>query len=282
MADASEPLDLANILRPSGPWDYADAKEGYEYIVSVEGNKMSYADDAGNRHEIHIPTGRANEAGEHFANRRWDELAKFPKWDNQQYTDEDYVITEVKKNPATDEEARGVVIKAQGEPLVKTADGKCPYEASDTVSPPAYRFCVMVECFACELGNNIYSFDHKGCTGGALNSCRDGADAHCCIGAGGKNTCSAQWYRGGGPGGVLLARTGSNAAANGTEECGGYVEPNTNLFTDADGVQHNKYIPRGSYATVVDLYEAGNLDELAKFPHYTGRGYTDDDVIPQK
>jgi hypothetical protein len=46
------------------------------------------------------------------------------KSDNQQYTDEDYVITEVKKNPTTDDEARGVVIKAHGEPLVKTADGK--------------------------------------------------------------------------------------------------------------------------------------------------------------
>jgi hypothetical protein len=80
MADPSKPLDLANIPRPTGPWGYADAKEGYEYQVSVEVNKMNYTDDAGNRHEIHIPTGRANEASEHLANKRWDELAKFPKW----------------------------------------------------------------------------------------------------------------------------------------------------------------------------------------------------------
>ncbi|KAK4239265.1 hypothetical protein C8A03DRAFT_32677 [Achaetomium macrosporum] len=314
MADASKPLDLGNIPRPKGPWEYADAKEGYEYLVSVEVNKMSYTDDAGNLHDIHIPTGRASEARDHFANKRWEELAKFPKRDNQQYTDEDFVITEVKQNPTT-EEAKGVVIKAQCEPLVKTADGKVVLYGQDgdptwflykhsptlSLSPSASQFtvppllvsardikfypirscegsfvqcgdfpegrccdsgspfCVMVECVACVLGNDIYGFDHRGRTSGAINSSRDGVDAHCCIGAGGGSTCSAQWFCGGGPG---------RFAANWTEESDGYVEPNMVLFTDTEGVQHTKYIPKGSYGTVVDLYGAGNFDELAKFPGY--------------
>lgn len=71
---------LTDIPRPSGPWEYADAEEGYEYIVSTEPNMMSYIDDVGNRHEIHIPTGRGAEAREHFVNKSWTELAKFPKW----------------------------------------------------------------------------------------------------------------------------------------------------------------------------------------------------------
>lgn len=71
---------LANIPRPSGPWAYADPEEGYEYMASVEPNMMSYIDDDGEKHEIHIPTGRGAEACEHCANKSWSELAKFPKW----------------------------------------------------------------------------------------------------------------------------------------------------------------------------------------------------------
>jgi hypothetical protein len=79
MADAQAP-SLTDIPRPSGPWEYTDAEEGYEYTVSVECNKMSYVDDAGKSHERHIPTGKAAEAREHFVNEDWKELAKFPKW----------------------------------------------------------------------------------------------------------------------------------------------------------------------------------------------------------
>jgi len=44
--------------------------------------------------------------------------------ENQQYTDEDYIITEYKKNPVNGGEEQGVVVKKQGDPLRKTADGK--------------------------------------------------------------------------------------------------------------------------------------------------------------
>jgi hypothetical protein len=150
MTDTSAPLDRADVPRPTGPWEYADAEEGYEYMVSMETNKMVYYDDAGTKHEIHLPTGRSREARDHVVNERWEELAKFPKWgkappclpnltreyedglltaslgypDNQKYTDEDYTITKYKKNPTTDEESEGVVVKEQGKPLVKTDDGK--------------------------------------------------------------------------------------------------------------------------------------------------------------
>ena len=79
MASTQAP-SLTDILRPSGPWEYADAEEGYEYHVSVECNKMCYVDAAGRTHERHIPTGKAAEAGEHLVNEDWEELAKFPKW----------------------------------------------------------------------------------------------------------------------------------------------------------------------------------------------------------
>jgi len=77
--DNYEP-SLTDIPRLSGPWEFANAEEGYEYITSVDVNKMCYVDDDGRQHEIYLPTSRADEARQHFVNKRWDELAKFPAW----------------------------------------------------------------------------------------------------------------------------------------------------------------------------------------------------------
>lgn len=41
-------------------------------------NKMSYVDDAGVKHEIHIPTGMYHRAVQLFVDENWDELGKFP------------------------------------------------------------------------------------------------------------------------------------------------------------------------------------------------------------
>ena len=44
--------------------------------------------------------------------------------DNQKYTDEDYTITKVKRNPETDAEKEGTVIKEEGMPIRRDKDGK--------------------------------------------------------------------------------------------------------------------------------------------------------------
>ncbi|KAL1861751.1 hypothetical protein VTK73DRAFT_6965 [Phialemonium thermophilum] len=123
MSNMSRP-HLQDIPRPTGPWGYADAEEGYEYIVSVEPNSMHYVDGNGDAHDIYIPQGQIREATDHLTNKRWDELAKYPKYENQGYQDEDYTITRYKKKPNTEEEKRGVVVKKVGDPLVKAPDGK--------------------------------------------------------------------------------------------------------------------------------------------------------------
>jgi hypothetical protein len=93
---STQASSLTDIPGPSGPWEYADAEEGYEYTASVEFNKMSYVDAAGKTHEIHIPTGKAAEACEHFVNEDWEELAKFPKWGkflySRRFDDDKYLI----------------------------------------------------------------------------------------------------------------------------------------------------------------------------------------------
>ena len=62
------------------PWVYADPEEGYDYIVSMAANMLSYADGQGVQRKIHIPRGRWSEMADHFTHQRWDDLAKFPTW----------------------------------------------------------------------------------------------------------------------------------------------------------------------------------------------------------
>ncbi|KAJ2968782.1 hypothetical protein NQ176_g9013 [Zarea fungicola] len=60
---------------------------------------MVWFDDAGVKHEIYIPARDFYKAMEHSKKNEWDELAKFPKWDNQGYSEADNLnnITDVNK-----------------------------------------------------------------------------------------------------------------------------------------------------------------------------------------
>jgi hypothetical protein len=51
-----------------------------EYEITVQPNKMKYYDAQGTEHEIHLPRGTSERAGQLWAEENWDELAKFPKW----------------------------------------------------------------------------------------------------------------------------------------------------------------------------------------------------------
>ncbi|KAJ3496350.1 hypothetical protein NLG97_g2722 [Lecanicillium saksenae] len=52
-------------------------------------NKMMYSDSKGEKHEIHIPARDYYKAMEHYKRKEWDELAKFPAWAGQRYTEAD-------------------------------------------------------------------------------------------------------------------------------------------------------------------------------------------------
>lgn len=131
----------------------------------------------------------------------------------------------------------------------------------------ARPFCRFVECAGCVVGNDIYSFNQARCNIGAHNSCRDGVDAHCCIGAGNGNTCAAQWNRGGGPG-RLVVMSGSVPPENPNlgKECELIVECNQLNYQDGEGVQRQIFIPKGTMSRATELLEAENWEELAKFP----------------
>ncbi|KAK3327757.1 hypothetical protein B0T19DRAFT_422710 [Cercophora scortea] len=124
-----QPL-TSNHLKISNPDDR------YEYATSIPCNKMTYKDGSGVAHEIFLPAGSAKAAADHYANKRWDELAKFPKWQNQPYTDEFYVITKFKKagggnHPDGDDEDEGVVVKEAGEALVLNEQGEVVLPSRD-------------------------------------------------------------------------------------------------------------------------------------------------------
>ncbi|KAJ4159836.1 uncharacterized protein LMH87_007775 [Akanthomyces muscarius] len=52
-------------------------------------NKMVYTNDEGERREIYMPTRDFYKAMAHIRKEEWDELAKFPRWENQRYTEAD-------------------------------------------------------------------------------------------------------------------------------------------------------------------------------------------------
>ncbi|KAK3685402.1 hypothetical protein B0T22DRAFT_492325 [Podospora appendiculata] len=110
-------------LPASGHFTVANPEEGYVYTTSVPCNMMSYTDGEGVGHEIFLPAGQAGKAAAgYFANEQWAELAKYPKWEKQGYTDEFYVITKFKAGfPDGDE---GVVVKEAGEALVLDERGE--------------------------------------------------------------------------------------------------------------------------------------------------------------
>ncbi|KAK0610393.1 hypothetical protein B0T17DRAFT_620874 [Bombardia bombarda] len=101
----------------------ANPEKGYHYSTSVPTNMMSFKDGNGVIHQIHIPAGRADEALTYFKSEEWNELvAKFPKWENQPYTDEFYIITKWKVDALDDDE--GVIVKKAGDPLVLNEQGE--------------------------------------------------------------------------------------------------------------------------------------------------------------
>ncbi|KAH8718619.1 hypothetical protein HC256_003251 [Beauveria bassiana] len=69
-----------------------------ECKVEHHPNKMVFTDDKGERREIYMPARDFYKAMAHVIKEEWDELAKFPKWENQSYTDADNLknITDIK------------------------------------------------------------------------------------------------------------------------------------------------------------------------------------------
>ncbi|KEY73951.1 hypothetical protein S7711_11401 [Stachybotrys chartarum IBT 7711] len=68
----------------------SDSKED-EYEITVQPNKLVYFDASGVEHEIYLPRGTSERAGQLWLKEDWDQLAKYPKWENQQYAEEDYI-----------------------------------------------------------------------------------------------------------------------------------------------------------------------------------------------
>ncbi|KAK4223823.1 hypothetical protein QBC38DRAFT_486869 [Podospora fimiseda] len=200
-----------------------------------------------------------------------------------------------------------------------TAYNDCQDAAAGQCCTAGSPFCAYVECYACELGNDVYSFNRASCTGGATNSCREGADAHCCIGAGNGNTCAGNWEVGGGRKKARFGRMAESSesstnrdvmnevlkkkdeeckapAHNATafttgpggikpvdlKDCEVILKPNRMGFKNRKGKMIEIHIPTGTYERALELFRAENWEELEKFPAYTGQKYTAADYIIQK
>ncbi|ATY66536.1 hypothetical protein A9K55_000494 [Cordyceps militaris] len=66
-------------------------------------NHMVYFDENGVRREIYMPVRDFFKACAHYKNEEWDELAKFPKWENQSYTEDDDTEDADNENDASKE-----------------------------------------------------------------------------------------------------------------------------------------------------------------------------------
>ncbi|CAM1503340.1 Fc.00g081160.m01.CDS01 [Cosmosporella sp. VM-42] len=66
------------------------------------------------------------------------------------------------------------------------------------------------------------------------------------------------------------------------EDCKMMVEPNMMAYQDKDGVEHKIYLPKGTFKAAAEHFEAGNFDELAKFPAWENQQYTPEDDIRKK
>ncbi|MCJ1379567.1 hypothetical protein MMC17_002669 [Xylographa soralifera] len=60
---------------------------------TVQCNCMNYTDAEGKQHSIYMPAGTLEIASKYFVENNFEELAKFPAWAGQQYTEKDYIET---------------------------------------------------------------------------------------------------------------------------------------------------------------------------------------------
>ncbi|KAI0154597.1 hypothetical protein GGR57DRAFT_106428 [Xylariaceae sp. FL1272] len=70
--------NLISIALPPGP------------LKTAQPNNMEYQDGDGVWHSIYMPQGTMKAACDHYQNQRWDELAKFEPYTDQEYTEEDF------------------------------------------------------------------------------------------------------------------------------------------------------------------------------------------------
>ncbi|OAR05861.1 hypothetical protein LLEC1_05761 [Akanthomyces lecanii] len=150
-------------------------------------------------------------------------------------------------------------------------------------------FCNFLECLDCTVGNDVYAYDSKRCDRKSKNTCRIGADAGCCVGAGNGNGCAGNWFIGGagsesdasaadsdisqysGTGPVpweLLPKTRLHPVTGQLlpEACVGGLEPNNLVYEDQNGIQHSKHMPKGTYKGSMKYLEEHNWAELARLP----------------
>jgi len=85
----SEPVFLKDSLENLQKHSNLPNPQPGKPIRTRECNMMSYVDGEGVKREIWMPKGTMTTACKYFSEENWDELAKFPVWNNQQYTDED-------------------------------------------------------------------------------------------------------------------------------------------------------------------------------------------------
>ncbi|KID74512.1 uncharacterized protein G6M90_00g111660 [Metarhizium brunneum] len=154
----------------------------------------------------------------------------------------------------------------------------------------AAPFCAFAECVDCRVGNDVYTYNQARCHIGSLNACRIGADAECCLGAGGGATCAANWFLGSGPAFKIVGTGfpdskktfGRNVNQSPPLDCGAVVEPNHYRFMDSNGARHDIYLPKGTFQSAVAYVMNGNLDELIKFPVWADQHYAADDCVRVK
>ena len=146
-------------------------------------------------------------------------------------------------------------------------------------------FCGSLFCNGCAQGNDLYSFNKGGCTGGSYNSCREpGNGAYCCNDLGNKNTCAGQWFQGGAARkrSLTMSHVGGSASKAGSEiakrdeaptcdkptglGCTKTREPDKMVYTDNEGVQRAIHMPLGTWQAAADHLSTNNFEELNKFP----------------
>ncbi|KAK3998243.1 concanavalin A-like lectin/glucanase domain-containing protein [Cladorrhinum sp. PSN332] len=98
MADSTNDAVINEVLKTKDGEHRANetcadgGKENFECQVTVQPNMMSFTNKEGKVVKIHIPTGSYARAAELFIAEDWEELEKFPAWNNQQYTAADYIF----------------------------------------------------------------------------------------------------------------------------------------------------------------------------------------------
>lgn len=62
------------------PVNAPDPNPGQEFYYAVQPNQMTYVDGNDVSRQIHIPKGKNQEARQHFMDKDWEALARFPTW----------------------------------------------------------------------------------------------------------------------------------------------------------------------------------------------------------